>query len=223
MATPTLFDHAVLALLWLGYFATHSLLASLRAKTWMAQRWPVISRRYRLWFNVVAVALILPPAIVMHTIPTASLWTWTNGAAVVANGLALAALAAFFWSLRFYNSGEFLGTAPPTNQPARFVLSPLHGVVRHPWYSLALIIIWTRDMNSAFCVSALLFTLYFYVGSIWEERKLCIEFGAAYREYQSRVARLIPWPGKILNAAERQTLEESAVVHVAQQSARRQP
>lgn len=213
MNAPTLFDHTVLALLWLGYFAVHSLLASLRAKTWVAQHWPAVSRRYRLWFNIVAVALILPPAIVMHTIPSTALWTWTSGAAVVANGLALSALAAFFWSLRFYNSGEFLGTTPPSEQPSRFVLSPLHGVVRHPWYSLALVIIWTRDMNSAFFVSALLFTLYFYVGSIWEEQKLCVEFGAAYREYQRRVARLIPRPGKILSAEERRAMEERANAH----------
>ncbi len=36
--------------------------------------------------------------------------------------------------------------------------------------------------------------VYFFVGSIFEERKLVREFGAAYRAYQQRVPRLLPRP-----------------------------
>ena len=37
-------------------------------------------------------------------------------------------------------------------------------------------------------------TLYFWIGSIFEERKLVREFGDAYRAHQARVPRLFPWP-----------------------------
>jgi protein-S-isoprenylcysteine O-methyltransferase Ste14 len=40
------------------------------------------------------------------------------------------------------------------------------------------------------------FTLYFYFGSIHEEKRLLAEFGVAYRDYQQRVPRLIPLPGR---------------------------
>jgi protein-S-isoprenylcysteine O-methyltransferase Ste14 len=39
-------------------------------------------------------------------------------------------------------------------------------------------------------------TLYIYIGSIFEERRLIAEFGEAYREYQRSVPRLIPRPGR---------------------------
>ena len=42
----------------------------------------------------------------------------------------------------------------------------------------------------------LLITLYFYIGSIYEERRLVVEFGQTYREYQQCVPRLIPWRGR---------------------------
>jgi protein-S-isoprenylcysteine O-methyltransferase Ste14 len=38
-------------------------------------------------------------------------------------------------------------------------------------------------------------TLYIYLGSIHEERRLVREFGRAYQEYQRQVPRLLPfWP-----------------------------
>ncbi|NJN97397.1 MAG: hypothetical protein HC875_26600 [Anaerolineales bacterium] len=43
-------------------------------------------------------------------------------------------------------------------------------------------------------VTYLLLTLYFYVGTFFEERRLLMEFGSAYRAYQQRVPRLIPCP-----------------------------
>jgi protein-S-isoprenylcysteine O-methyltransferase Ste14 len=37
-------------------------------------------------------------------------------------------------------------------------------------------------------------TIYLYVGSIFEERRLIAEFGDDYRKYQQQVPRFIPWP-----------------------------
>jgi protein-S-isoprenylcysteine O-methyltransferase Ste14 len=34
--------------------------------------------------------------------------------------------------------------------------------------------------------------VYFWIGSIFEERKLVREFGDTYRDYQRRVPRLLP-------------------------------
>jgi protein-S-isoprenylcysteine O-methyltransferase Ste14 len=60
-------------------------------------------------------------------------------------------------------------------------------------YSTSLVVLW---LFSPMTVNRLAFligvTIYFYVGSIFEERKLVAEFGEAYREYQRRAPRLIP-------------------------------
>jgi steroid 5-alpha reductase family enzyme len=84
----------------------------------------------------------------------------------------------------------------------RFHLSPLHRWVRHPWYFLGLVIVWTRDMSAAMFVSALFITAYFAIGSRLEERKLLVYHGERYRRYRERVAGLVPLPWKMLSRAE---------------------
>ncbi len=60
-----------LALGWLGYFFLHSLLASLAVKRWVACRWPKLVPAYRILYNLIAVAALLPllyPACFMNPV-----------------------------------------------------------------------------------------------------------------------------------------------------------
>ncbi|GAB6039547.1 methyltransferase family protein [Endothiovibrio diazotrophicus] len=205
-------DHLILALAWIGYFALHSLTASLWLKRWMAERWPRLMPFYRLLFNGVAGLLILPLLGFMYSLQGAWLWRWQGGGFFIANGLALAALAGFAWSLRWYDGQEFLGLRQLRHRVAavedqeRFHLSPLHRYVRHPWYSLGLVLVWTRDMEPALLLSAILVTAYFVLGSRLEERKLIAYHGERYRRYRERVPALIPWKGRALTASEAEFL-----------------
>src|SRR3569623_329762 len=61
-------------------------------------------------------------------------------------------------SLRYYDMREYLGLR--THGPATLRISPLQRHVRHPWYALALLLIWTRDMDAAWLVSCVCTTLY---------------------------------------------------------------
>jgi protein-S-isoprenylcysteine O-methyltransferase Ste14 len=205
-----------LAACWLGYFALHSVLAGLSAKRWVARRWPSLLPYYRLVFNLLAVVLLLPPLYLTFTLPGEPLWAWRGAWGWVANGLALAALAGFWYSLRLYDMGEFLGLRQWRAQHSRvedqerFRISPLHRFVRHPWYALALVLLWTRDMPPALLLTALLVSGYFVLGSRLEERKLIAYHGAAYREYRRRVPALIPVPWRVLSRAEARRLEAQA-------------
>ena len=160
---------------------------------------------YRLAFNLLAVLLIIPPLMLMYSLHGSWLWQWNGIAAWLANGLALLALLGFVWSLRYYDGQEFLGLRQwrigikTVEDQERFQISPLHRFVRHPWYSLALVLIWTRDMNAAFLVTAVAFTLYFILGSWLEERKLIQYHGEIYRRYRERVPCLIPLPWRYLS------------------------
>ena len=204
-----------LALGWTAYAALHSLLASLRCKAWVTHRWPTCAPYYRLAFNLQSVVLVLPLLWATWAIPGEWLWRWTGPWAWLANGLALAALAGFWFSSGSYDMDEFLGLKQlrerrtDAAEHGALRISTLHRFVRHPWYALALLLVWTRDMNAPLLVSASAITLYFAIGSRLEERKLETHFGAAYRKYREKVPGLIPLPWLWISAQEAEALMQS--------------
>ena len=201
-----------LALGWLGYFAVHSAAASLAAKRWVARRYPALVPAYRIVYNALAVLLLLPIIWLIWRYPGSPLWGWHGALAWLANALALAAVVVFAVSLKHYDGGEFIGLRQWRSRQRQvedrevFHLSPFHRYVRHPWYCCALVLIWTRDMDAATLVSSVLMTAYIIFGARFEEAKLLIYHGAAYRYYMARVAGLVPLPWKTLSAEETEAL-----------------
>ena len=193
----------LLGLAWTAYFALHSWLASFSVKTWFARRWPQHQVRYRLGYNLLATLLLIPLLVATEVSSDHWLWRWEGAGAWVAHAAALVALIGFVLSSRAYDMREFLGAAPKrrTARP-RLGLSFLHRFVRHPWYLLGLLWLWTRDMDSARLVAALVVTGYLWLGSRLEERKLLEELGPAYRDYCARVPGLLPRPWRFLSRAE---------------------
>jgi protein-S-isoprenylcysteine O-methyltransferase Ste14 len=196
---------APLAVGWIAYFALHSLLASLWLKRVVAARRPQWLPAYRLAFNALAVALILPLLILTFGQEGPLLWQWRGAWGWLGNGLAALAVLGFVWSLRAYDSGEFLGLRQwrarerRVEDQERFHISPLHRFVRHPWYSLGLVILWTRDMDAARLLAATLATAYILIGMRLEERKLIAYHGERYRAYRTRVPALVPLPWRWLD------------------------
>ncbi|MAT65998.1 MAG: hypothetical protein CMN57_10175 [Gammaproteobacteria bacterium] len=204
---------ALLTLAWVLYLALHSLLADARVRRWLEIRWPLLGRRYRLFYTLQSSALILPPLalLVLWYDQGEPLWAWRGAAGWFADGLALLALAGFAWATRAYDMAAFLGLKAASGHAniTGFHLSPLHRHVRHPWYSLGLVILWTRDMPPALLVTAVCITIYLLVGIRLEERKLIDEFGERYREYRRRVPALIPRPWRRLTNEEADKLSDT--------------
>jgi protein-S-isoprenylcysteine O-methyltransferase Ste14 len=207
---------AWIALAWIAYGAIHSLLASLTIKKAIARRWPNAMPAYRLAFNIFAVVALIPVLWLVYSVGGAWLWRWTGVWAWLGNGLALAAIAGVMISPVGYDMAEFLGLRQirqrdrSTWDREGFRISALHRHVRHPWYCLNLILVWTRDMNGPLLISAIAITLYFVIGSMLEENKLVAMHGDAYREYRRRVPGLIPLPWKHLSAIEAAALVQRA-------------
>jgi protein-S-isoprenylcysteine O-methyltransferase Ste14 len=209
---PSAIQLLQLSIAWLVYFALHSLLASLALKHWVARYRPRWLPAYRLCFNALALLLLLPPLALTLWFRGSLLWSWSGvgwGLSLIITGLAL---VGFAWSLRHYDGREFIGLRQWREQERRVEdqerlrISPLHRFVRHPWYFLGLLLIWTRDMDPAFLTSAIAMTLYFIVGSRLEERKLLRYHGAAYAQYRTQVPGLIPLPWRYLSSAEAQRI-----------------
>jgi methanethiol S-methyltransferase len=204
----------LLALAWTGYFALHSLLASLGCKQWVERRWPALGGRYRLWYNALAAILLVVPLGLTWALQGPLLWHWSGTGKWVAWAVTLVGLAGFVAATRYYDMAAFMGLrggaggAEDGSQPLR--ISPLHRVVRHPWYFFGLLILWSRPMDAAWLVSALCITAYAAVGSHLEDRKLVVLYGDAYRRYRRQVPGLIPLPWRWLDRRSAAALETMA-------------
>lgn len=206
----------VLSLLWVGYGALHSLAASRGAKAWASATFPRWVHGYRLVYNLAAVLLLGPVLAWLYLHPGGWLWRWEGGAAWLADGFGLAAAGYLLLGPGLYDLQEFLGLRalrarrPALEDQDAFRITPLHRFVRHPWYALSLVVLWTRDMSEARLVSAAWVTLYILVGSRLEEAKLAVRFGSGYRRYREQVPAFLPSPWRWLNQAAAAALEAEA-------------
>jgi protein-S-isoprenylcysteine O-methyltransferase Ste14 len=130
------------------------------------------------------------PAQTLYVVPSPWRWLMVGGQL-----LALAALAVTLLQTGLFH---FLGLAQVVAaRPAEsgtLNTSGFYAWVRHPLYSFSLLFLWlTPVMTTNLLTTTLLFTLYFYLGSIFEERRLVAEFGSTYQDYQQRVPRLLPF------------------------------
>ena len=208
---------AFIVLAWDLYGLLHSWLAG-PVKERLIRRLPWLDRRYRLLYNVIAALLSLPPLALTWLYPGEPLW---HCPAWIAWPAFLAAALGFLWSLRWYDGLEFLGVRQWRGDTLTgggwetLVLSPLHRYVRHPWYSLGLLYLWTRDLNAGWLAATIAITAYLAIGSRLEERKLAAAFGEPYRRYLARVPGLVPLPGRSLSRAEAEALAREAQSNTA--------
>jgi len=64
--------------------------------------------------------------------------------------------------------------------------------MRHPWYVAVFILLWASDQNRTGIIINLILSAYLVIGTLLEERKLVLEFGDCYRQYQDKVSMFIP-------------------------------
>jgi len=203
----------ILSIAWLAYYAMHSWLASHHFKLNFANRFSNLFPHYRLLYNFLSVLLLLIPLSLLFFHPWDTLWRWQGNMYFLMNGLGLLSIIGFLLSLRYYDSAAFIGLRPNTDghigsvdEP--LVISPMHRFVRHPWYFLGLLFIWSRDMNIGWLITCTWATLYMLLGSRLEERKLIAEYGESYGRYCSKVPGLIPQPWRYLTKKEANQLTQ---------------
>jgi len=158
---------------------------------------------YRLLYNLFSLLSFLPVLYALWTqIPQVTLWAIQPPWRIATMGIQLLALAGLAFSLWQTDVWTFSGLrqalrylrgSTDPQVPDQLILSGTYGWVRHPLYSFSLLFIWLNpDMTLASLLFNILATLYFWIGSIYEERRLLRAFGPTYEEYQRTVPRLFP-------------------------------
>jgi len=191
----------ILAASWLLFGITHSLLAGSTLDH-------LFGRYSRLAFNCIAVVMTFLPIAISAWLPVTLLWVEPSWLCWTRHGVSVAAVLAFIHTLKFYSMPGFLGLK---NETWSLTFSPWHRWIRHPWYFLMLIIIWTQTMTETWLVSALCMTLYLVMGSRIEEKRILRYHPGSYADYRQIVPGLIPWRGCALDEVKRLQLESQAL------------
>jgi protein-S-isoprenylcysteine O-methyltransferase Ste14 len=184
----------------------HSLTAGPGFKGWaqrtMGER--IYQGTYRLLYNVFSVVTFAPVLAAMALTANQPLyrvplpWAWLMLALQGLGALGAAGGLVVTDALEFVGLRQLLALAngDPLPLPAApFQARGMYAVVRHPVYLFSLVFLWAMPVMS---VNTLTFnavaTVYFFVGSVFEERGLAALYGDTYRDYQQRVPRIFPWP-----------------------------
>jgi protein-S-isoprenylcysteine O-methyltransferase Ste14 len=152
--------------------------------------------------------MIVLPITISASLPVNLLWKEPNWLGWLRHAISMTAMVAFLYTLKFYSLSGFLGLKVEA-WPLTF--SQWHRWIRHPWYFLLLILIWTQTMTETWLVSALCITLYLVVGSRIEEKRILRFHPASYADYCRIVPGLIPWRGCVLDESKRLQLESLAL------------
>ncbi len=198
--------YVVLAVLWIGWCVIHSGMISLTTTECLKSHLGAAFRFYRLFFNVFAVATVVPLLAYTESLQGPPLFRW-HGFLIGAQVLLLAFSALLFLAGAWhYDLLQFSGIRQITTGSSHHVLSEcgrlettgVLRITRHPWYLGGILFVWAayETMDVAVLVRNVILTAYLIVGATLEERKLLIEFGDEYRAYRKLVPMLVPVPWK---------------------------
>lgn len=181
----------------------HTLTADKAIKTYFMSRFGerIYHGWYRLIYNALSLLTITP--IILYTITQGNIiWTYPDAVNLLLLGVQLVGVIGLLASIAQIDGGQFLGIAqwrayrnqetlplPPEPLQTRGV----YALVRHPLYFFSLLVLWgISPMTDTMLAFNLGVTLYFIIGSRYEERRMLAIFGESYRTYQQDVPWLIP-------------------------------
>ncbi len=186
------------ALLSIMFFVQHSGMIRRSFRSRFSKIIPTVY--YGIFYTVVS-GILLTIVMVFWQPSQTSLYELQNLSLWLVRGLFFLAMAGSVWVVYTLQSSELFGVASIKAQlsgkpvrPPEFIVRGPYLWVRHPLYFFVIVMIWScPDLAVDRLLFNVLWTMWIYVGTFLEERDLLADFGKAYREYQTRVPRLIPW------------------------------
>ena len=199
MALPLIYFFV--AFLWMLWCGLHSALVTITVTDYMKQKLGYQYRFYRLFYNIVSLVTIIPLLYYSITHRGPLIFRWEGSLVIVEYFLLAMSIYLFFAGARHYSLLQFLGihqiktgqTGQALSEYDTFDTSGILSVIRHPWYTGGIMIIWSSDIYLSSLLNNIVISVYFVIGAFLEERKLLLEFGEQYRVYQKNVSMLIPY------------------------------
>ncbi len=197
-------DIFIIILLFTLFAFSHTLLASNKTKKAIVEKLGEKIAFYRVFYNLSSLLLF----IVFYAAapkPNVIVYDLQFPFDIITFALQVLSLIGLVWATRPINLKEFIGLSQierylrgeykveDLDEKHVFKIEGAYKLVRHPIYLFSILFLGLRPTMSLFyLIMFLCIVIYFYVGSIFEERKLVEVFGGEYREYQLRVPRIFP-------------------------------
>jgi protein-S-isoprenylcysteine O-methyltransferase Ste14 len=196
-STESLFS----VILWILWCTLHSTLITTTVTGYMKKRLGEQFRFYRLLYNIFSFATLAPLVYYSISIRQAPAFRWEGHLVILKYLLLVTSLSLFVAGGRHYSLSQLLGihqiktgrASQALSEYDTFNTSGILGVIRHPWYTAGIMIVWAADISLSTFLINVVISAYFVIGTILEERKLLLEFGENYREYQKNVSMFIPY------------------------------
>jgi methanethiol S-methyltransferase len=195
-------DHLVLALLWAAYCAVHSALISTRVTNLFRRVLGTRYAFYRLFFNIFSLITFVPLLMYSRSprFQDPAIYEWSGNWRILQYSLILLSAVLVISGARHYSLSQFLGIRQIRTRCSRAAMTGtgdidttgVLGITRHPWYVAVFLLLWANDLNIGTIVVDLVLSVYLVVGTLLEERKLVMEFGDRYRDYQRNVSMFLP-------------------------------
>ncbi len=191
-----------IVLMWAAYCALHSYLISIGFTNLMNRLLKKYYAFYRLSYILISLFLLIPLINYTGQLDNKVIIIYGHYLDILRHIFIYGSLLMFFWAFFFdYDSLSFFGIRQILNfgkvketKPSNEIKKRgLLGIVRHPMYLALIIFLWCQTSKMADIVVNIVLTVYIIIGTILEEKKLVLEFGETYIEYQKEVPILIPF------------------------------
>lgn len=179
-------EYLLVILLWAGYCSLHSFLISIRFTNLMTRLLKNYYAFFRLFYILISFVLLVPLINYTAQIDNKIIITYSSLFDIIRHVLIYGSLLMFFWafffnydSLSFFGIRQILNFGKPKiiNSSEELKKNGLLGIIRHPMYLALIIFLWCQTFRVADIVVNTVLTIYVFIGSILEEKKLVLEFG----------------------------------------------
>lgn len=182
--------------LWALFGASHSVMASETFKIRWRRLLGPLARAERLFFNLFALLFFWQVhGYGLRNLPHNPVFLPEGALQWVLWGIQGLAVFFLLWALSEYDLPRFAGIknlVAGELGPEPLLVDGLHRHIRHPLYAPLLVILWTRPMDTATLATNFCATIYLFIGTWFEEKRLSALYGAAYDDYRKRVPGFIP-------------------------------
>ncbi|MBZ0179358.1 MAG: isoprenylcysteine carboxylmethyltransferase family protein [Melioribacteraceae bacterium] len=199
-----LFDLLIIVLLFLLFGITHTITASSELKKRLVEKIGDKIAFYRLFFNFSSL-IIFVAIYELSPKPDDVIYDLIFPYDIVMFVIQIFCVFGLLWTLKYIDGKEFLGISQikryvngsydttELDEHKTLVIKGPYKFSRHPVYLFSIVFLLARPtMDIFYAVFLSCIIIYFYIGSIYEERKLIEQFGETYVNYRNNVSRIFP-------------------------------